>query len=112
MVYAYLLLIEDRQAHTCHPSYNTIAVKTGLSKNTAIKSISILLDKGLIAAEHSQYFDAHGMKWNGNNLYTVQPIRQVMAMREVELLAEMKQATARRMWDEKYRSSAAMAQGG
>ena len=37
MVYAYLLLIEDRRTHTCHPSYNTIAAATGLAKNTAIK---------------------------------------------------------------------------
>jgi len=29
MVYAYLLLIEDRRTHTCHPSYNTIAAATG-----------------------------------------------------------------------------------
>ena len=35
MVYAYLLLIEDRRTHTCHPSYNTIAVAIGISKNTA-----------------------------------------------------------------------------
>ena len=25
IVYAYLLLIEERQTHTCHPNYNTIA---------------------------------------------------------------------------------------
>ena len=43
MVYAYLLLIEDRKTHTCHPSYNTIANATGMSKNTALKSISVLL---------------------------------------------------------------------
>ena len=29
MVYAYLLLIEDRRTPTCHPSYNTIAAATG-----------------------------------------------------------------------------------
>ena len=29
VVYAYLLLIEDRRTHTCHPSYNTIAAATG-----------------------------------------------------------------------------------
>ena len=37
MVYAYLLLIEDRKTHICHPSYNTIATATGMSKNTALK---------------------------------------------------------------------------
>ena len=32
MVYAYLLLIEDRRTHTCHPSYNTIAAAAGMAK--------------------------------------------------------------------------------
>ena len=74
MIYAYLLLIEDRRTHTCHPSYNTIAAATGLAKNTAMKSVNTLLEMGLIAVESSNYFDKHGMKWKGNNLYTIQPM--------------------------------------
>ncbi|USF26437.1 hypothetical protein N510_001365 [Firmicutes bacterium ASF500] len=75
VVYAYLLLIEDRQTHTCHPSYNTIATATGLAKNTAMKSINTLLEIELIAVESSSYFDKRGMKWKGNNLYTILPVR-------------------------------------
>ena len=75
MVYAYLLLIEDRRTHTCHPSCNTIAAATGISKNTAMKRISTLLEMGLITVESSSYFDKHGMKWKGNNLYTILPVR-------------------------------------
>lgn len=78
MVYAYLLLIEDRKTHTCHPSYNTIAIDTGLSKNTALKSISVLLEAGLITVEPSNYFDRRGMKWKGNNLYTILPIQSAV----------------------------------
>ena len=78
MVYAYLLLIEDRKTHTCHPSYNTIAAGTGLSKNTALKSIDILLEAGLITVKSSSYFDKHGMKWKGNNLYTILPIHSAV----------------------------------
>ena len=78
MVYAYLLLIEDRKTHTCHPSYNTIATATGMSKNTALKSISVLLETGLITVEPSSYFDKHGMKWKGNNLYTILPIHSAV----------------------------------
>ena len=78
MVYPYLLLIEDRKTHTCHPSYNTIAAETGLSKNTALKSISTLLESGLITVEPSSYFDKHGMKWKGNNLYMVLPIHSAV----------------------------------
>ena len=78
VVYAYLLLIEDRKTHTCHPSYNTIAAATGLSRNTVINSTTVLSDRKLIAVEHSSYFDKHGMKWNGNNLYTILPTRTAM----------------------------------
>ena len=78
MVYAYLLLVEDRNTHTCHPSYNTIANQTGIARNTVIKSIGVLLDAKLITTEHSRYFDKHGMKWKGNNLYTVLPTQQAV----------------------------------
>lgn len=78
MVYAYLLLIEDRKTHTCHPSYNTIAAATGMSRNTAIKSIGVLLEKHLVTMEHSQYLDQCGMKWNGNNLYTILPTQRAV----------------------------------
>ena len=53
MVYAYLLLIEDRRTHTCHPSYNTIAAATGLVKNTAMKNVNTLLEMDLITVESS-----------------------------------------------------------
>ena len=93
-VYAYLLLIEDRRTHTCHPSYNTIATATGLAKNTAMKSVSVLLEIGLITVEPSSYFDKHGMKWNGNNLYTILPVRAAVdvfhqrQLRQLELDTE------------------------
>ena len=78
MVYAYLLLIENRRAHTCHPSYNTIAATTGMAKNTVMKSISVLQEMRLIAMEHSRYIDRRGMKWKGNNLYTIRPISEAV----------------------------------
>ena len=78
MVYAYLLLIEDRNTRTCHPSYNTIAAATHLTRNTVINSITVLLGKELIAMEHSRYFDQRGMKWKGNNLYTILPTQRAV----------------------------------
>lgn len=78
LVYAYLLLIEDRQSHTCHPSYNTIAVATRISKNTAMKSVGVLLEMELITVQPSSYFDKYGLKWKGNNLYTILPIGVAM----------------------------------
>ena len=101
VVYAYLLLIEDRRTHNCHPSYNTIATATGLAKNTAMKSINTLLEIELIAVESSSYFDKRGMKWKGNNLYTILPVRAAVdafhhrQLRQLELDTE-RQRTLRR----------------
>ena len=98
MVYAYLLLVEDRGTHTCHPSYNTIAKQTGMARNTVIKSIDILIDAGLIVMEHSRYFDQHGMKWKGNNLYTILPTRQAVdAFHQRQLLQLKLDAELRRV---------------
>lgn len=96
VIYAYLLLIEDRSAHTCHPSYNTIAAATGLAKNTVINSITVLLDKGLIAMEHSSYFDQRGMKWTGNNLYTILPTRQAVDVFHRQQLLQLEMDAERR----------------
>ena len=49
-----------------------------MTKNTAMKSIGILLDAGLINMEHSRYFDQRGMKWKGNNLYTILPTQRAV----------------------------------
>ena len=75
-VYAYLLCCEDRRSHQCHPSYSTIAETTGLSVNTVMKHITTISDKQLITVERTSYIDWHGMKQNGNNLYTILPIQQ------------------------------------
>ena len=97
-VYAYLLCCEDRRTHQCHPSYNTIADATGLSVNTVMKHVTTLVDKQLITVEHTSYIDNNGMKWNGNNLYTILPIRQAMdafyrrQLVELELTAERQRA--------------------
>ena len=95
MVYAYLLLIEDRKTHTCHPSYNSIASATGMSRNTALKSISILLEAGLIAVEPSSYFDKRGMKWKGNNLYTILPIHSAVGIFHQRQLRKLEQDTTK-----------------
>jgi len=98
LVYAYLLLIENRRTHTCHPSYNTIAAETGLSKNTVLKSVGLLAEKRLITVETTSYFDQHGMKWKGNNLYTILPVREAVEgyhqrqLRRLELDAQRRRS--------------------
>ena len=77
-VYAYLLCCEDRRSHQCHPSYKTISTAVGLSINTVMKHINKLAERQFISVEHTSYIDNNGMKWNGNNLYTILPIQQVL----------------------------------
>ena len=96
MVYAYLLLIKDRKTHICHPSYNTIATVTGLAKNTVIKSINTLLEMDLIAVEPSNYFDKRGMKWTGNNLYTILPTQAAVDQFHQSQLYQLELAAERR----------------
>ncbi len=95
VVYAYLLLIESRRTNTCHPSYNTIAAETGLSKNTVLKSVGVLLEKKLITVEATNYFDKHGMKWKGNNLYTILPIKVAVEDYHQRLFQQLELATER-----------------
>ena len=74
-VYAYLLYCEDRRTHQCHPSYRTSAAAVHLTVATVMKHIAKLEDRQLITVENTSYLDSHGMKWNGNNQYTVLPIQ-------------------------------------
>jgi len=78
LVYAYLLYCEDRHTHQCHPSYRTIAGTTGVSLNTVVKSVGVLMEKGLLTVERSCWFNEAGMKRNGNNVYTILSIRSAV----------------------------------
>ena len=77
-VYAYLLYCEDRRTHQCHPSYRTIASAVHLTVATVMKHIAKLEDRQLISVERTSYLDSHGMKWNGNNQYTILPIQMTL----------------------------------
>ena len=82
-----------------------VAKVLGMVKNTVIKSIDVLLDARLIAMEHSRYFDQHGMKWKGNNLYTILPTRQAVDTFHQRQLLHLKLDAERRRvrWrQEKY----------
>lgn len=77
-VYAYLFYCEDRRIHQCHPSYRTISTAVHLTLSTVLKYITKLVDKHLIAVETISYINIHCMKRNGNNLYTILPIKMAM----------------------------------
>ena len=99
-VYAYLLYCENRRTHQCHPSCRTIAAAVHLSAATVMKHITKLEDQRLIAVENTSYIDDHGMKWNGNNQYTILPIQMAMdhcyqqQMRRLEERQRWQQAQA------------------
>ena len=56
---------------------------------------------GLITVEPSSYFDKRGMKWKGNNLYTILPVRSAVDTRhrrqfcQLELDAERRRTLRR-----------------
>lgn len=92
-VYAYLLYCEDRRTHQCHPSYRTISAAVHLTVSTVMKHITKLTDRQFIAVENTSYIDRHGMKQNGNNLYTILSIQAAMDHRyQQQMLRLEKQA--------------------
>ena len=91
-VYAYLLCCEDRRTHQCHPSYSTVSGATGLAVNTVMKHVTKLTDKRLIIVERTSYIDNRGMKWNGNNCYTILPIRAAVEAFHRKQLEKLEEA--------------------
>lgn len=96
-VYAYLLYCEDRKTHQCHPSYRTIASAVHLTVATVMKHVAKLEEKQLIAVEHTSYLDSHGMKWNGNNQYTILPIQITL---DCYYQQQMDQLEEQRKWQQ------------
>lgn len=74
-IYAYLMRLEDRKSHQCHPSYGTIAAALGCSTGTVSKYVSELCERKLISVEHTSVLISKGEKHNGTLNYTILPIR-------------------------------------
>ena len=77
-VYVYLLRHANRKTNRCHPSEATIAKKLHLSRNTVAKHVRLLEERGLIVTEHTTVITKQGVKRNGNLLYTLLPMHEVM----------------------------------
>ena len=77
-VYVYLLRHANRRTNQCHPSEATIARRLHLSRNTVAKHVHLLEDRGLIVTEHTEIITKRGVKKNGNLLYTLLPMHEVM----------------------------------
>ena len=77
-VYIYLLRHANRKTNQRHPSEATIAKKLHLSRNTVAKHVRLLEERGLIVTERTSITTRRGIKKNGNLLYTLIPMHEVM----------------------------------
>ena len=100
-VYAYLRRCENRKTHQCWPSYKTIGKAVGMSENTVSKYIGKLMDKGLISTEYTSVVTRDGKKRNGNLLYTILPIEDVIDRCIQRKLDELELATMRAKYAER-----------
>lgn len=77
-VYSFLKRCENRKTHQCWPSYRTIGQAVGMSENTVRKYTLCLEERGLISTEQTEITTKAGQKRNGNLLYTLRPIQEVI----------------------------------
>ena len=94
LVYIYLQYQKGARSGQCWPSYATIGKAVGMSRKTVQKHICALVDKGLIQTENTTVRWKDGRTCNGNLLYTITSVGQVLKEREKELLAQLKVAEA------------------
>ena len=77
-VYCYLRRCENRKTHQCWPSYKSIGQAVRMSENTVRKYTLCLEERGLISTEPTEITTRAGQKRNGNLLYTLLPIQEVI----------------------------------
>ena len=94
-VYAYLHCCENRRTHQCWPSYKTIGNAVSMSENTVAKYIGSLESKGLIRTESTTVITKAGKKRNGNLMYTILPIEEMIDRCIQRKLDELELATMR-----------------
>ena len=61
-VYAYLRCLENRSSYQCWPSYTTIGNAVGRAKNTVMRYVDALAEKGLIYTEPTSVLMKSGMQ--------------------------------------------------
>ena len=93
-VYSFLKRCENRKTHQCWPSIKTIGQAVRMSENTVRKYIRQLEERELIATEPTEVITKTNGKRNGNLLFTLRPIQEVVneyyarQLENVELAAE------------------------
>lgn len=94
-VYSYLKRCEGRKTHQCWPSIKTIGQAVGMSENTVRKYIRRLEERGLITTEPTEVITKSRGRRNGNLLFTLRPIGEVIDEHYASQLAELELATER-----------------
>ena len=93
-VYSFLKRCENRKTHQCWPSIKTIGQAVGMSENTVRKYLRRLEERELITTEPTEVVTKTEEKRNGNLLFTLRPIGEVIddhyasQLEELELAAE------------------------
>ena len=94
-VYSYLKRCENRKTHQCWPSIRTIGEAVRMSENTVRKYIRRLEKRGVIATEPTEVITKHSGRRNGNLLFTLQPLQEVIDQHYARQLEELELATER-----------------
>ena len=94
-VYSFLKRCENRKTHQCWPSIKTIGQAVGMSENTVRKYIRRLEERGLITTEPTEVITKSRGRRNGNLLFTLRPIGEVIDEHYASQLAELELAMER-----------------
>ena len=94
-VYAYLRCLENRSTYQCWPSYTTIGNAVGRAKNTVMRYVDALLEKGLISTEPTSVLTKSRIKKNGNLRYTIRPIHEAIEIFHARQLSAGEHAAER-----------------
>ena len=103
-VYAYLRCLENRHTYQCWPSYTTIGNAVGRAKNTVMRYVNTLVEKGLINTDPTSVLTRSGIKKNGNLRYTLRPIREAVEIFHAHQLSAVERAVERQRVQRKLAS--------
>ena len=94
-MYSFLKRCENRKTHQCWPSIRTIGKAVGMSENTVRKYLRQLEERGLIVTEPTEVITKSSGRRNGNLLFTLRPIQEVIDQYYDRQLEELELATER-----------------
>ena len=94
-VYSFLRRCENHRTHQCWPSIRTIGEAVGMSENTVRKYIHRLEDRGLITTEPTEVITKSSGRRNGNLLFTLRSIGEMINDHYARQLAELELSAER-----------------